>query len=68
MNLLMNLVNNIRERNKTWLARCDWCSWPLHEFTEHGCVFDNCSMRPLPARECRRQPVDDSMVRRPTST
>ena len=31
-----------------WESRCDWCGWPIEASTDKGCVWDNCSMRPLP--------------------
>ena len=56
MNLLQNFVNNMREKHKDWLERCDWCSWPLEKHREDGCVPYDCSQRPRPRR-------DDSEVR-----
>jgi hypothetical protein len=28
--------------------RCNVCGWPLAQSAETGCVYGNCSMRPLP--------------------
>jgi hypothetical protein len=30
--------------------RCRICGWPLTESDRDGCVLDNCSLRPRPAR------------------
>lgn len=31
-----------------WLARCDWCGWPL-DGKPRGCAEGDCSMRPMPS-------------------
>lgn len=56
MNFRKNIVENMREKHKDWLDRCDWCSWPLDPNGGGGCVPGNCSQRPMPRR-------DDSEIR-----
>jgi hypothetical protein len=51
VNLKKNLVENMRQKHKAWLDRCDWCSWPLSDNREDGCVPGDCSQRPRPRRD-----------------
>ena len=51
MDLRANIVANMRLKHKEWLGRCDWCSWPLAESREDGCVAGDCSQRPRPRRD-----------------
>lgn len=31
-----------------WWFRCDWCGWDLKTLLEDGCIWNSCSMRPMP--------------------
>jgi len=36
-----------------WLARCDWCGWPIGDRSQ-GCAEFDCSQRPMPSNDMTR--------------